>query len=184
WAHGRRLVRLRLQRDAVPLQIVIDSLIASPPPRVSGAAVFLRGEQEGAPRAFMHNLLHNKVLHERVIFLTVHVSEVPWIADAERIKVTALGHNFYQVEVYWGFMNEPDVPCALGLCKSRGLELVPMETSYFLSRQRLVPGGGPGRMTGWRERLFAAMARNAADPADYFKLPTNRVAELGAQIEI
>ncbi|HEX4597049.1 MAG TPA: potassium transporter Kup [Burkholderiaceae bacterium] len=184
WAHGRRLVRLRLQRDAVPLQIVIDSLIASPPPCVSGAAVFLRGEQEGAPRAFMHNLLHNKVLHERVIFLTVHVSEVPWIADTERIKVVPLGHNFYQVEVYWGFMNEPNVPRALELCKSHGLEVVPMETSYFLSRQRLVPGGGPGRMTGWRERLFAAMARNAADPADYFKLPTNRVAELGAQIEI
>jgi KUP system potassium uptake protein len=184
WSHGRRLVRLRLQKDAVPLPVVIDSLVASPPPRVSGAAVFLRGEQEGAPRAFMHNLLHNKVLHERVIFLTVHVSEVPWIADDERVKVQSLGHNFYQVDVYWGFMNEPDVPGAIVLCKSHGLGLVPMETSYFLSRQRLVPGVGPGRMASWRERLFAAMVRNAADPADYFKLPTNRVAELGAQIEI
>lgn len=184
WNHGRRLVRLRLQKDAVPLQVVIQSLCASPPVRVPGAAVFLRGEQEGAPRAFMHNLLHNKVLHERVVFLTAHFCEVPWIPEKECVKVLSLGHEFYQVEVYWGFMNEPDVPRALALCKPQGLGLVPMETSYFLSRQRLVPGVGPGRMASWRERLFAAMVRNAADPADYFKLPTNRVAELGAQIEI
>ncbi len=184
WSHGRRLVRLRLQKDAVPLQAVIDSLVASPPPRVSGTAVFLRGEQEGAPRAFMHNLLHNKVLHERVVFLTVHVSEVPWVPEDECLKVTPLGHEFYQVDVHWGFMNEPNVPRTLELCKHMGLPFTPMETSYFLSRQRLVPGVGPGRMASWRERLFAAMVRNAADPADYFKLPTNRVAELGAQIEI
>ncbi len=184
WNHGRRLVRLRLQKDAVPLKLVIDSLVASPPPRVPGTAVFLRGEQEGAPRAFMHNLLHNKVLHERVIFLTVHVLEVPWVPDEESVKVQSLGHGFYQVDVSWGFMNEPNVPHALALCRSHGLSVEPMETSYFLSRQRLVPGAGPGRMASWRERLFAAMVRNAADPADYFKLPTNRVAELGAQIEI
>jgi KUP system potassium uptake protein len=184
WSHGRRLVKLRLQEDAVPLQVVIESLVASPPPRVSGTAVFLRGEQEGAPRAFMHNLLHNKVLHERVVFLTVHVAEVPWLPDEECVQVTPLGHEFYQVDVRWGFMNEPNLPRSLGLCKARGLPFSPMDTSYFLSRQRLVPGAGPGRMAGWRERLFAAMVRNAADPADYFKLPTNRVAELGAQIEI
>ena len=184
WSHGRRLVKLRLQQDAVPLQLVIESLVASPPPRVSGTAVFLRGEQEGAPRAFMHNLLHNKVLHDRVVFLTVHVAEVPWLPDDECVKVTPLGHEFYQVDVNWGFMNEPNLPRSLELCKARGLPFSPMETSYFLSRQRLVPGVGSGRMAGWRERLFAAMVRNAADPADYFKLPTNRVAELGAQIEI
>jgi KUP system potassium uptake protein len=184
WSNGRALVRRRLQQDAVPLRVVIDSLVASPPLRVPGTAVFLRGEQEGAPRAFMHNLLHNKVLHERVIFLTVHVSEVPWMSEAERVKVQPLGHQFFQVDVHWGFMNEPDVPRALALCAQQGLTMVPMETSYFLSRQRLVPGTGPGRMASWRERVFAAMARNAADPADYFKLPTNRVAELGTQIEI
>jgi KUP system potassium uptake protein len=184
WSHGRRLVKQRLQQDAVPLQLVIESLVASPPPRVSGTAVFLRGEQEGAPRAFMHNLLHNKVLHERVVFLTVHVAEVPWLPTDECVKVTQLGHEFYQVDVYWGFMNEPNLPRSLELCKAKGLPFSPMETSYFLSRQRLVPGVGPGRMASWRERMFAAMVRNAADPADYFKLPTNRVAELGAQIEI
>jgi KUP system potassium uptake protein len=184
WSHGRRLVRLRLQKDAVPLSVVIDSLVAAPPVRVAGTAVFLRGEQEGAPRAFMHNLLHNKVLHERVVFLTVHVADVPWVPVEQRVKVHPLGHEFYQVDVYWGFMNEPDVPRALELCKSQALAVQPMETSYFLSRQRLVPGVGPGRMASWRERVFAAMARNAADPADYFKLPTNRVAELGTQIEI
>jgi len=119
-----------------------------------------------------------------VIFLTVHVSEVPWVNEAERVKVQALGHQFFQVDVHWGFMNEPDVPRALALCAQQGLTMAPMETSYFLSRQRLVPGTGPGRMASWRERVFAAMARNAADPADYFKLPTNRVAELGTQIEI
>ena len=184
WSHGRRLVKQRLQQDAVPLQVVIESLVASPPPRVSGTAVFLRGEQEGAPRAFMHNLLHNKVLHERVVFLTVHVAEVPWLPEDECVKVTPLGHEFFQVDVHWGFMNEANLPRSLELCKARGLPFSPMETSYFLSRQRLVPGVGPGRMASWRERLFAAMVRNAADPADYFKLPTNRVAELGAQIEI
>jgi len=184
WSHGRGLVRRRLQKDAVPLSVVIDSLVASPPARVGGTAVFLRGEQEGAPRAFMHNLLHNKVLHERVVFLTVHVAEVPWVPDSERVKVHSLGHGFYQVDVYWGFMNEANLPHALESCRAQSLGFVPMETSYFLSRQRLVPAGGAGRMSGWRERLFAAMARNAADPADYYKLPTNRVAELGAQIEI
>jgi KUP system potassium uptake protein len=184
WSQGRRLVRLRLKQDAVPLQVVIDSLVAAPPPRVPGTAVFLRGEQEGAPRAFMHNLLHNKVLHERVIFLTVHVADVPWIPDEERVKVRPLEHEFYQVDVHWGFINEPNVPRALELCRSQGLAVEPMETSYFLSRQRLVPGAKPGRMASWRERLFAAMVRNAADPADYYRLPTNRVAELGAQIEI
>jgi KUP system potassium uptake protein len=184
WIHGRRLVRERLKKDAVPLPLVIESLVASPPARVPGTAVFLRGEQEGAPRAFMHNLLHNKVLHERVIFLTVHVADVPWIPIDERVKLKPLGHFFYQLDVYWGFMNEPDVPRALELCRCEELRLEPMETSYFLSRQRLVPGTGSGRMAGWRERVFAAMVRNAADPADYFKLPTNRVAELGAQIEI
>ncbi len=189
WSRGRRLVRARLQKEAVPLQVVIDSLIAAPPVRVAGTAVFLRGEQEGAPRAFMHNLLHNKVLHERVVFLTVHVGDVPWVPLEECIKVQSLGHQFYQVDVHWGFMNEPDVPRALQACRSQGLAIEPMETSYFLSRQRLVPGpertaSGPERMANWRERLFAAMVRNAADSADYFKLPTNRVAELGAQIEL
>lgn len=184
WIDGRRLVRERLAQDAVPLPLVIQSLVASPPARVPGTAVFLRGEQEGAPRAFMHNLLHNKVLHERVIFLTVHVADVPWIPVGERVKLQDLGHDFYQLDVFWGFMNEPDVPASLALCRSGRLKLDPMETSYFLSRQRLVPGARPGKMAGWRERFFAAMVRNAADPADYFKLPTNRVAELGAQIEI
>jgi KUP system potassium uptake protein len=184
WIHGRRLVRIRLQKDAIPLQVVIDSLVASPPPRVRGTAVFMRGEHEGAPRAFMHNLLHNKVLHEHVILLTVHGADVPWVPIEERIKVQSLGHQFYQVDVYWGFMDGPDVPRALELCRSHGIPIDPMETSYFLSRQRLVPGAGHGRMAGWRERLFATMVRNAADPADYFKLPTNRVAELGTQIEI
>jgi len=184
WIHGRRLVRERLQKDAVPLRVVIDSLVASPPMRVPGTAVFLRGEQEGAPRAFMHNLLHNKVLHECVVFLTVHVADVPWIPEQESVKVQSLGHHFYQVDVYWGFMNQPDVPRAVRLASPHGIACEPMQVSYFLSRQRLVPGGGQGRMAGWRERLFAAMVRNAADPADYFKLPTNRVAELGAQIEI
>ena len=191
WSRGRLLVRARLQKEAVPLQVVIDSLIAAPPVRVAGTAVFLRGEQEGAPRAFMHNLLHNKVLHERVVFLTVHVGDVPWVPLEECIKVQSLGHQFYQVDVHWGFMNEPDVPRALQACRSQGLAIEPMETSYFLSRQRLVPcaapgrtASGPERMVTWRERLFAAMVRNSADSADYFKLPTNRVAELGAQIEL
>ncbi len=184
WSRGRMLLSERLQLEAVPLKAVIDSLMAAPPARVPGTAIFMRGEHEGAPRAFMHNLLHNKVLHERVVFLTIHVAEVPWIPFDERVRVTPLGNRFYQLDVHFGFKNEPDLPKALALCRAQGLDFDPMQTSYFLSRQRLVPGVGRGRMTNWRERLFAAMVRNAADPADFFKLPTNRVAELGAQIEI
>ncbi len=184
WHRGRALVTRRIQSESVPLKAVIDSLMAAPPARVPGTAVFLRGEHEGAPRAFMHNLLHNKVLHERVVFLTIHIAEVPWIPLDERVVITSLGNRFFQLDVHFGFKNEPDLPRALDLCRQRGLAFEPMETSYFLSRQRLVPGMGSGRMAGWRERIFAAMARNAADPADYFRLPTNRVAELGTQIEI
>ena len=185
WKRGRTLLLAKLQAEAVPLDVVLSSLMRSPPPRVPGTAVFLRSEDEGAPRAFMHNLLHNKVLHERVVFLTVHVATVPWISTADRVQVTPLGHSCFQVDVHYGFKNEPDLLHALDFCRSHGLDFDPMETSFFISRQKVIPVvGRDKKMAPWRERLFAAMTRNAADSADYFRLPLNRVAELGSQIEI
>jgi KUP system potassium uptake protein len=184
WKRGRTILLAKLEAEAVPLDVVLGSLMRSPPTRVPGTAIFLRSENEGAPRALMHNLLHNKVLHERVLFLTVHVATVPWIPADQRVKVTPLGHQCFQVDIYYGFKNEPDLMRALEFTRSYGLAVEPMETSFFLSRQKVVPVIGSKAMAPWRERLFAAMTRNAADSADYFRLPLNRVAELGSQIEI
>jgi KUP system potassium uptake protein len=184
WKRGRTILLAKLEAEAVPLDVVLGSLMRSPPTRVPGTAIFLRSENEGAPRALMHNLLHNKVLHERVLFLTVHVATVPWIPADQRVKVTPLGHQCFQVDIYYGFKNEPDLMRALEFTRSYGLVVEPMETSFFLSRQKVVPVIGSKAMAPWRERLFAAMTRNAADSADYFRLPLNRVAELGSQIEI
>ncbi|HUN90717.1 MAG TPA: potassium transporter Kup [Burkholderiaceae bacterium] len=184
WKRGRTILLAKLRAEAVPLEVILESLMRSPPTRVPGTAVFLRAENEGAPRALMHNLLHNKVLHERVIFLTVHVASVPWIPADQRVTVTPLGHHCFQIDVHYGFKNEPDLMRALEFARSHGLAIDPMETSFFLSRQKVVPVASSKAMAHWRERLFAAMTRNAADSADYFRLPLNRVAELGSQIEI
>ena len=133
----------------------------------------------------LHNLAHNKVLHERILFLTVHNHEVPWVPAQDRVTVTPLGHDCFQVDVNYGFKDEPNVPNALELaCHNNGLSFEPMETSYFMSRQKVIPTVNNGGMADWREKLFAMMARNAGDAADYFNLPTNRLIELGTQVEI
>jgi KUP system potassium uptake protein len=150
---------------------------------VAGTAVFFRPVGEGVPHAMLHNLAHNKVLHERIVFLTVIHAAVPTVRDAERVKVRPLGSECYEVNVTYGFKEERDIPAALALCKSQGLHFSIMETSFFISRQTVVPTAGLG-MTLWRERLFAAMYRNARDAADYFGVPPNRVIELGTKLEI
>jgi KUP system potassium uptake protein len=136
------------------------------------------------PHALLHNLSHNKVLHERVVFLTVEVRDVPWIAFADRVTCEALGHGCWRIRVRYGFMNRPDVTRALELCGALGLEFDLMETSFFLSRQKIVPVHGGVGMAFWRDRIFAAMARNAGNVTDYFNIPTNRVIELGSRIQI
>lgn len=183
WREGRALVFSNLKKHAIPLEEFLSSLFESPPVRVFGTAVFLRGEADGVPHALLHNLSHNKVLHERVIFLTLHNLEIPWVPFSERIKVTDLGNACFQVDVYYGFKNEPDIPNALALCATYGLNFEPMETSYFISRQTIISTPGKG-MAMWRESIFVTMSRNARDAADYYSIPSNRVIEVGSQVEI
>ena len=183
WKRGRELVFGNLKKHAIPLEDFLSSLFVSPPTRVAGTAVFLRGEADGVPHALLHNLSHNKILHERVVFITLHNKEVPWVPFSERIKVTNLGNECYQVDVNYGFKNEPDIPNALALCAPFGLTFEPLETSYFVSRQTIIATPGNG-MAMWRENLFVAMSRNARDAADFYQIPSNRVIEVGAQVEI
>jgi KUP system potassium uptake protein len=151
--------------------------------RVPGTAIFLRGESDGVPHAMLHNLLHNKVLHERVVFLTVHIADEPRVDASARIRIMALGHGCHQVDVQFGFKDEPDIPGMLEQCAAHGLPFDMMQTSFFVARQTVIstPGGG---MAPWREHLYVAMQRNARDAADYYRIPTNRVIELGTQVEI
>ncbi len=183
WRTGKELVYERLKTHMIPLEDFLTSLFYDPPHRVEGTAIFFRAERDGVPHAMLHNLLHNKVLHERTIFLTVHATDVPKVSVAERVRVVPLDHNCYQVNVFYGFKDERDIPHALQLCMAQGLEINPMETSYFIARQTVVASPGKG-MVLWREAIYATMARNARDAADYFKIPPNRVVELGTQVEI
>ena len=183
WKRGRELVFQNLQKHAIPLPDFLDSLFVAPPARVYGTAVFLRGESDGVPHALLHNLSHNKVLHERVVFLTVHIQEEPWVPEAEQVKVVDLGHQCYQLNVFYGFKDEPDIPHILKLAGAEGVEFEMMETSFFIARQTVIsaPDGG---MAPWREHLFVAMSRNARGAADYYQIPPNRVIELGTQVTI
>jgi KUP system potassium uptake protein len=183
WRTGRELVFQSLQRHLIPIDVFLQSLFINPPLRVAGTAIFFRAEGEGVPHALLHNLLHNKVLHERTIFLTVHAADIPRIPDGERIKIVQLGHNCYQLNVHYGFSDERDIPRALERCNQVGLQIDPMQTSFFIARQTVLATPKAG-MALWREALYASMARNARDAADYFKIPPNRVIELGAQVEI
>jgi KUP system potassium uptake protein len=183
WKRGRALVFENLQKHAIPLEDFLQSLFVAPPTRVYGTAIFLRGESDGVPHALLHNLSHNKVLHERVVFLTVHMTEEPWVPEAEQAKVVELGHNCFQVNVSYGFKDEPDIPKVLRSCAAQGLEFEMMETSFFIARQTVISTPGAG-MAPWREHLYVAMSRNARGAADYYQIPTNRVIELGTQVEI
>jgi KUP system potassium uptake protein len=183
WKRGRELVFENLQKHAIPLDDFLQSLFVAPPERVDGTAIFLRGESDGVPHALLHNLSHNKVLHERVVFLTVHIMEEPYVAQKEQAKVTALGHNCYQVNVSYGFKDEPNIPAVLDQCSELGLTFEMMETSFFIARQTIISTPGAG-MQPWREHLYVAMSRNARGAADYYQVPPNRVIELGTQVEI
>jgi KUP system potassium uptake protein len=183
WKQGRALMVERLRDDAIDLKTFLEAVFLSPPTRVPGTAVFLTSEQGMTPNALLHNLKHNKVLHETNLFVTVKQHEVPWIGFDKRSEMEPLGHDCWQVTLHFGFKNEPDVPEALALLHNRSFQLDDMETSYFLSRDIVIPTIGSG-MAGWREKLFAGMHRNASAAADYLSLPTNRVVELGSKLEI
>jgi len=182
WAKGRKLMIDRLREAAMPISIFIESAATSAT-RVPGTAVFMTSTPDGVPHALLHNLKHNKVLHERVILLTVKIADVPYVEQDTRCQLEPLGHGFHRLVVKYGFMQEPDVPTALKQITGCGPEFKMMDTSFFLARQTLLASSRPG-MAIWREKLFAWMLRNAESAMEFFKLPTNRVVELGSQVEI
>ena len=183
WKRGRALMAERLREEAIELPMFLESIFISPPQRVDGTAVFLSAEKGATPFALLHNLKHNKVLHEQNLFVSVQHHEVPWIGFNKRVEVESLGHDCWQISLHFGFKNEPDVPEALKLLEGRGIQLDPMQTSYFLSRDQVIPTLRGGRAL-WREKLFASMHRNAASMADFLHLPANRIVELGSKLEI
>jgi KUP system potassium uptake protein len=183
WKSGRHLLNEKLRADAIDLPSFLEAVFVSPPVRVEGTAVFLTAEPGTVPNALLHNLKHNKVLHEHNLFVTVRSHEVPWIGLAKRVEIESLGHDCWQVIVHYGFKNDPDLPRALELIRGRGCEIEAMTTSYFLSRDTVIPTIGSG-MAPWREKLFAQMHHNASGAADFLNLPNNSVVELGSKIEI
>jgi len=183
WKDGRELLNQSLRDSSIDLKSFIDSVFLSPPTRVPGTAVFLSAEPGIVPNALMHNLKHNKVLHAQNLFVTRRAHEVPWIGLDKRLEVQALGSDCWQVVVHHGFKNDPDLPKALELLAGRGIDLNPMTTSYFLSRDIVTPTLGSG-MAFWREKLFAAMHHGASAAAEYLNLPSNAVVELGSKVEI
>jgi KUP system potassium uptake protein len=183
WKQGRNIVSERLRSEAIDLKSFLEAVFVSPPVRVPGTAVFLVAEPGLTPSAMMHNLKHNKVLHEQNLFVHVKSHEIPWVGFDRRIEIQPLGHACWSLTLNFGFKNDPDVPEALKLLEGRGIQIEDMETSYFLSRDTVIPTFGEG-MAMWREKLFASMHRNAAAAADFLNLPSNRVVELGAKVEI
>ena len=183
WKEGRFILNQKLREDAIELPSFLEAVFVSPPVRVEGTAVFLTAAPGTVPNALLHNLKHNKVLHEQNLFVTVRNHEVPWIGMNKRLEIESLGHHCWQVVVNYGFKNDPDLPKALQQIKGRGCELQAMTTSYFLSRDTIVPTVGGG-MAQWREKLFSQMHRNAGSAADFLNLPNNAVVELGSKIEI
>jgi len=182
WARGRKLMRERMSESALPLEIFAKSAKNSAL-RVPGTAIFMASSTAGVPSALLHNIKHNKVLHERVVILTINIADVPYVGPHTRCEMTDLGDGFYRAVLHYGFMEETDVPQGLKTMERCGGEFNMMHTSFFLSRQTLIPSDHPG-MPIWREKVFAWLMRNSASAMDFFKLPTNRVVELGSQVEI
>ena len=183
WHRGRALLLDTIRKDGVALKAFVDTLDQSSVHIVHRTAVYPVADPSTVPQALLHNLKHNQVLHERNVVLTVVFEEVPWIGEAGRVEVQALGNNFWQVNVHLGFMNTPDIPKALALCEAQGLSTPVFETSYFVSRETVVPTAGAG-MAHWRERLFAIMSRNSGSVVEFFRLPDNAVVELGTRVQI
>ena len=182
WKRGRLALQELLQRAGLPLDLMLDELGRRPAPRVPGTAVFLTSDSKGAPVVLLHHLKHNKALHEQVVLLSITASNVPTVPREERITVASLNHGFWRVTARFGFMESPDVPAVLAQCAVQGIVARPMETSYYLGHERLLPTGST-KMAGWRKRLFVLMSRNAQSAAQFFQLPSNRVVEMGSQIE-
>ncbi len=184
WRRGRQILNSRLREGALPPELFVKSLRKQPPVRVPGTAVFMHRTNEVIPPALLHSLKHYKALHRQVILLTIIIEEVAHLRDEERLRTDDLGEGIYQVSGRYGYMEEPDVPALLDrVAKERNLKIEPMDTTYFLGRETLIVTERPSGMATWREKIFASMMRNAESAARFFRLPPNRVVELGAQIE-
>jgi len=181
WKRGREVLHQKLGQDAIDLAPFISSLALGGATRVPGTAVFMTGRPQGVPRAMLHSLKHYKVLHERMVIVTIRIFDVPYVPEIDRVEVTDLGESFWQVTVQYGFKDEPDLPAALALCAHFGLEFEMMDTSFFLGRETLIPRRSKD-MAYWRVLLFALMFRNASSLTAFFRIPSNRVVELGSQV--
>jgi KUP system potassium uptake protein len=184
WRRGRQLLQAELRKEGVRVDVFLPSLMLSPPARVTGTAVFLSPHQDVVPKALLHNLKHNKMLHERNVFLTVETLAIPFVPQQQRLRIDTIGTDFYKVRIRFGFMETPDVPLALmRSCDNDGLYFDPMDTIYFASRETIVAGRGGGMPT-WRDHLFALLHRNAAPATAFFRIPGLQLVELGAPMEI
>ncbi|MBI3981779.1 MAG: potassium transporter Kup [Gemmatimonadetes bacterium] len=183
WKRGREILAQRLLEHSVPLHVLLGDIAADPPLRVPGTAVFMMRTPGVTPPALVHNLAHNKVLHEKVVFLSVVFEEVPYVPQSQRVKLEALGKSFYGVTARYGFMQDPNVPFVLEQCKAHGLDVVVSGTTFFLGRETLLSTERPG-MARWREKLFAVMSRNAARATAFFRIPPEQVLEVGVQVEL
>jgi len=183
WRDGRAVLHTKREAESLELSSFLEAVFIAPPVRVEGTAVFLTTGTGSVPNAMLHNLKHNKVLHQQNLFVNVKNHEVPWVAESDRLEVTSLGHDCWQIIIHYGFKDSPDVPGALAKLQGQGCKVEPMSTSYFLSRDSIVPTVD-GAMAEWREKLFAQMHLNASSAADFLNLPSNSVVELGSKIEI
>jgi len=183
WRRGREDLHAQTQKGGIALDVFLPGLMLAPPARVQGTAIFLTSDKDVAPQAMLHNLKHNKVLHARNVFLTVETLNVPHAPKSTKIEITEMGDAFYRIVLRFGFMQTPDVPKALLHAGEHGLEFDPMDTTYFVSRETIVASAHLG-MPVWRDKLFALMHRNAAPANQFFRIPGNRLVELGAQVEI
>jgi KUP system potassium uptake protein len=184
WTRGAQILTDKTRRDSVPLVDLMEILRARAPHRAPGTAIFLTSDPDMTPVALMHNLKHNKVLHERNVILTVRTAETPRVNDEDRVRTQAINADFKKVEIYYGFMESPNVPKALAILrKQQGLKFDIMATSFFLGRRSIVPSANSG-MPLWQDRIFIFLMKNATNPTDFFKIPPGRVVELGAQVTV
>lgn len=183
WKRGREILAKRMDEKTVPLKLLLADLAAEPPIRVPGTAVFMYGTVDGTPPALIHNLAHNKVLHDKIVFLTVVTEEVPHVVASERVVVSRLSKGFHRVVARYGFMEDPEIADILAACKEQHLNIPVEGTTFFMGRETLIASDRPG-MAIWRERLFAFMSRNALRATAFFKIPPNQVFEVGAQVEL
>ncbi|HLO77777.1 MAG TPA: potassium transporter Kup [Magnetospirillum sp.] len=183
WKRGRQILAKRLAEDSMPIDLFLARQKENPTARVAGTAIYMTGNPETLPVALLHNLKHNKVLHERVVFMTVVFEDIPRVSAKDRLEIQGLADGFYSITVRYGFFQEPDLPKVLRLCKAFGLEFDVMQTSFFLGRETLIPSIHP-EMAEWREKLFVVMSRNSVSATDFFRIPAGRVVELGTQVQL